>query len=314
MKTTIDWLTFRCRNDAREAFSLLLPAFGRVAEMVTFEDRIEPKDGWLYAMAIVCAGDIQLGRIDYGGESQRGWIRVILTGEGCAWVQDWDYIGSFGGLTPEGKPLWDGADIRRLDICLTTYAGEVTHQKVVAAHPSLFHGSAGRPPAMRTIESTDPRAGKTVYVGKRESAKMLRAYEKGFELLKDVRKSENVTHIGGDRVEDIYRVEVEFKAVDKFIPFSSVVDRDAVFAGAYPFCAQLLGSVTRIKMKSLPDFKPIVTMDSALENCRISYGKILRTALEAMDISEIELLQRVIAPNRSDALVRAGVLTCAHPV
>jgi phage replication initiation protein len=306
-KTTVDWLTFRCRDNGFRAFELLLPAFGRVADLVTFDTGIEPKDGWRRAGQILCGGDIPLGRIDYEGESQRGWVRVILTGEGCAWVQDWSYVATFASV-------FDGGDIRRLDLCLTTYGGEVNHGMVIAAHPDAFHSGSGRPPAMRTIESSNARAGKTVYVGKRESAKMLRAYEKGFELLKDVRSSESVTHIGGDRVEDIYRVEVEFKAVDKYIPFSSVIERDAVFAGAYPFCAELVGRAAGVKMKTLPNLKPIMTMDSALENCRISYGNILRTALEAMDIDEAELLRRIISTTRSDALVRAGVLTVDHPV
>lgn len=307
-KTTVDWLTFRCRDNAFRAFDLLLLAFGEVADIVTFETGAEPKDGWLRAGLIKCGGDIDLGRIDYEGDSQRGWVRVILTGEGCAWVRRWDLVAKF-------HEVFIDAEVKRLDICLTTYAGEVTHEQVIEAHNNgEFQSGAGRPPVRRTIESSDPRAGKTVYIGKREYAKFLRCYEKGFELLKDVRKGEHITHIGGDKVEDIYRVEVEFKAVDKFIPFVSVLIRDEVFAGAYPFCARILGIASTRKFSALPEFKAVATLDKSLENCRVSYGAILRTALEALDGDRLALINRVIGTTHSDALIRAGVLTVAHPV
>lgn len=307
MKTCIDWLTFRCRDNAFRAFELMLPAFGDVAELITFETNFEPKDGWLRAGMIKCGGDIQLGRIDYDGESQRGWVRVILTGEGCAWIQKWELVAKW-------HEAFIDAEIRRLDVCLTTYDGEVTHNMVIAAHENNEFSTGGRPPVRRTIESSDPRAGKTVYIGKREYAKFLRCYEKGFELLKDVRKGEHITHIGGDKVENIYRVEVEFKSVDKYIPFVSVIQRDELFAGAYPFCARILGAASGHKLEGLPEFKAVATLDKSLENCRVSYGAILRTALEALDGDKLALIDRVIGSTQSDALIRAGVLTVAHPV
>lgn len=307
MKTSIDWLTFRCRDNAFRAFELMLPCFGDVSELITFETNFEPKDGWLRAGMIKCGGDIQLGRIDYDGESQRGWVRVILTGEGCSWVQKWELVAKW-------HEVFIDAEIRRLDVCLTTYDGEVTHDMVIQAHDNGEFISSGRPPVRRTIESSDPRAGKTVYVGKREYAKFLRCYEKGFELLKDVRKGEHITHIGGDKVEDIYRVEVEFKAVEKYIPFASVMQRDELFAGAYPFCARILGTASGRKLQALPEFKAVATLDKSLENCRVSYGAILRTALEAFDGDKLALIERVIGTTHSDALIRAGVLTVAHPL
>ena len=307
-KTTIDWLTFRCRNDRHSVLDALLPVFGRCADLLSISSALEPKDGWKFADEILLGGDISLGRIDWGGESQRGWVRVILTGEGCAWVQDWK---AAAGL----EHVLIGAEIRRVDIALTTYAGEVSHKKVVKAFEDGEFTNGGRPPVMRTIVSSDERAGKTCYIGKRENAKFLRCYEKGFELIKDYREGKDrVTHIGADRIEDIYRVEVELKAVEKFIPFFTLLQRDDVFAGAYPFCAKLLGMVEGIKLQTLPDFKPVATLDKALENCRISYGNILRTALEALDGDKLAVMERIIGITRSDTLVRAGILTVVHPV
>jgi DNA relaxase NicK len=144
-------------------------------------------------------------------------------------------------------------------------------------------------------------------------AKFLRCYEKGFELLKDVKKrKDEITHIGGDKVEDIYRVEVEFKAVDKYLPWSSITARDECFAGAYPFCARIVQSAATRSFTALPEFKAVATLDNALENCRVSYGAILRTALTAFDGDRLAVLDRVLSLTQSDALIRAGVLTVAH--
>lgn len=305
-KTTIDWLTFRCRNNPFAIPEFMRSAFGSASDCFSFSSGIEPKDGWTYAGELLMGGDISLGRIDYGGESQRGWVRVILTGEGCGWVQDWALVAEWGERLVE-------ADIRRVDVALTTYAGEVDHDMVVEAHGNGEFTSGGRPPVMKMITSSDPRAGKTVYVGKRESAKFIRCYEKGFELLKDVKKrKDEITHIGGDKVEDIYRVEIEFKAVDKYIPWSCILARDSHFAGANLFCALVLDYAELRTFKTLPDFKPLATLDNALENCRISYGAILRTALTAFDGDRLAVLDRVLSMTQSDALIRAGVLTVAH--
>jgi phage replication initiation protein len=305
-KTSVDWLGFRCRNNYKTVLDLIRPAFGSAGDCLTMVRGLQPKDGWQFAAELLMGGDIPIGRIDYEGESQRGWNRVILTGEGCGWIQDWKHVAMWGEILID-------AEIRRIDIALTTYKGENSHADVVMAYGAGEFCAGGRPPVMRQITSSDERAGRTVYIGKRENAKFLRCYEKGFELLKDVKKrKDEITHIGGDRVEDIYRVEVEFKAVDKFIPWSAVLERDAFFGGAYPFCARVLDQAELRVMDSVPDIKAQVTLDNALENCRVSYGAILRTALDAFDGDREAVLSRVLALTQSDALIRAGVLTIAH--
>jgi DNA relaxase NicK len=289
---------------------LIRSAFGSAGEMLTFSSGIDPKDGWKYAGELLMGGDIQLGRVDYGGDSQLGWVRLILTGEGCAWVQDWPEIQRLGVTLVDG-------DVRRLDVALTVHNGEINHNMLKAAHVALeFKGAkGGRNPEMEVIEKSNIRTGQTVYIGSRKSPKYLRGYDKGFEMLKDCADRENITHIGPDLVENIYRVEVEFKAVDDYyIPWTAIEERDEFFAGAYPFCSRVIGLVSERKISAIPDFKPVVLMDKALENCRISYGNILRTALEAFGGDKLAVIERVLGDSHSDALVRAGVLTVSHPV
>lgn len=307
MKTTIDWLTFRCRDNPYQILSALAPVWGVSADLVTFKGGLRGKDGWLYGGQLLMAGDIVLGRIDYGGESQRGWVRVNLSGRGCEWVGDWSAVVRLQHVLTD-------ATIKRLDIALTTFNGEVSDQMVADAHAHGRFTAGGRPPVMQSIGSSDPRAGRTRYIGSRKSHKFLRCYEKGFEILKDVPASirDHVREIEGHQVEDIYRVELELKDIDKLIPWEVINGRDDVFASAYPFCADLLPGLPVWRMPNLPDFKEKAALDCALNHCRTSYGPTLRAALMAMNGDGEALLRRVLADQPSSALVEAGVLTVAH--
>jgi DNA relaxase NicK len=143
---------------------------------------------------------------------------------------------------------------------------------------------------------------------------MLRCYEKGFEILGKVPESlrSSVTHFDQNRVEDIYRVEVEFKAETKHIPWLALTERDEAFAGAYPFCAELLPDVAHVKFQTLPDFRPQMELETALDHCHRAYGGILRAALLAHGGDADKVLQRVVGLTPSRALIEAGVLTCEH--
>lgn len=308
MKTTVDWLCFRTRTNPYETVEKMRPLFGTAADLLTLKPGLKGKDGWTYGAEISMAGDIALGRVDYGGESQRGWVRINLSGEGCAWVQDWAAAQRLGVELVE-------ADIKRLDIALTTFKGEVTDQMVVKAHENGSFTCGGRPPVMRSVTSSDPRAGVTRYIGKRENHKFMRCYEKGFEMLTRVPESlrGGTTHINGDAVEQIYRVELELKDKDdKFIPWAAITRRDEVFAGSYPFCAELLPGVPHWAMQVLPDFKPLTDLETSLDHCRRAYGSILRAALQAHGGDVSKVMGRVLSETPSRALIDAGVLTVVH--
>jgi DNA relaxase NicK len=311
MKTTVDWLTFRTKASPFQTLEKLRPLFGTAGDLLTLKTGIQGKDGWLRAGELFMAGDLVLGRIDYDGESQRGWVRVNLTGQGCEWVQDWHAA----ECLPE---VLADAEIKRLDIALTTYHGEVTHDMVIAAHGLGKFSSGGRQPHYRLLGGSDPRAGRTIYVGKRASSdKMLRCYEKGFEILRMVPESirSSVTHINKDRVEEIYRVELELKPETKRIDWAAIGQRDQVFAGAYPFCSDLLPGVQHVRLQALPDLKPVMALEAALDNCRRAYGGILRAAALAHGggpDAERKVLERVLSQTPSRALIEAGVLTCDH--
>src|SRR5450830_291080 len=237
MKTTIDWLKFRSKLNPFELLELVRPAFGTVGELLEIRTGSKARDGWSFGADIVIP-DHTIAHIDYGGASQRDWVRFDMPGGGCGWVQDWDALEAFGRGLEE-------CDIKRLDIAFTTSDSSVVNDAmVVAGHEAGKFCCGGRPPAMRSLVSTDLCAGKTRYIGKRENYKFLRCYEKGWEMFKDLPDCAEflrkpgvqvvVDHLGLVSVQDLYRVELELKDVDKYIPWSAIGRRDEVFAGAYP--------------------------------------------------------------------------------
>ena len=171
MKTTVDWLKFRTTANPFETLSALLPAFGTVGELLTLGEPAKGKDGWQHRRSVILAGDQTLAQIDYGGESQRGWLRFDMSGTGCEWVQDW------AAMAKALESLQ--AQLRRVDLALTTHDGSVTHDHVVKAHQDGLFCTGGRNPKRRDITGSDPRDGRTVYVGARDGAKYVRCYEKG---------------------------------------------------------------------------------------------------------------------------------------
>lgn len=304
MKTSIDWMKFRTRSNPFKLIDAMLPAFGTCADLITLIPASRGRDGWEKRQEIMLT-DIRLGAIDYGGESQRGWVRVDMPGTGCEWIQDWQKISELGSVL-------DGFEPQRVDIALTTYKGEVTDSMVVAAHAAGMFSGFGRPPAMRSITSSDSRAGKTRYVGTREkSDKFLRCYEKGFEMIKNQPEflKKTCTHVNDNKVEDVYRVELELKAVNKLIPVDVFTRRDEYFAGAYPFCASLLPGVEHLKVETLPEEKPVSDLAATLAHCKSSYGPALFTALHVYKGDAAKVLSFIVGSEHSRKLVESGVLT-----
>jgi phage replication initiation protein len=313
MKTTIDYLKFRTTSDPYKVLEALRPAFGTTGDLLAFGDQVQGKDGWKWRRSVRIAGDVRIAWVDYGGDHMRGVVRFDMSGDGCEWVQDWTALASIG------KSL-DQCFIKRLDLALTTYAGEVSHDSILAAHDRREFGTGGRHPHYREVKGSDPKAGRTIYVGKREAWKFLRCYEKGWEMLKDIPASVrsqvtavNVPGIGQVDPGQVYRVEVEFKdADDKVIPWTAITDRDDYFAGAYPFCASLLPNASPARVVGLPSFGAEMALASALDNCRRSYGAVLRAAYEAYGGDANKVMEVLMSERPAQHLVEAGVLTLEH--
>lgn len=303
MKTTIDYLTFRTQAQPKQALEALRPMFGTLGPDLRMKPLERGAMGFQQASQIVFA-DMPVARLDYGGESQRGWVRASMSGKGCEWVQDWAAAQEIEALP--------SAELRRLDIALTTWQGQVTHDRVVQAHADQRFTYFGRPPALQQITSSDTRAGKTCYVGKRTLDKFFRGYEKGFEMASKMPRSGICTHIDGHKVEDIYRCEIEFKSGSTNIGWDVIERRDEFFAGSYPFCAELLPEVDADILQRRPERAPQTDLAAALANCKIQYGSILYTALKAYHGDMTAVWDKVFGDHDNEALIEAGVLLVDH--
>lgn len=304
-KTTIDWLRFRAQVEPREALEALRPLFGTLGADMRLKPLQRGMLGFQQGAQIVVE-DLVLGRMDYGGVAQRGWIRVDLPGTGCEWVTAWQELDQVEDLT--------SAQLRRVDVALTTWCGEISHERVVEAHQA-GRFTLQRPPVLQTIESTDPYAGRTCYIGRREkSDKFMRCYEKGWQMVRQLPPSlrSNVTSIEGHAPKDIYRCEVEFKAATREIPWEIVERRDQFFAGAYPFCSDVLPGVEADLFARRRERTAQTDLAVALENARIQFGPTLFTALAAYRGDILAVWDKVVGREHNQALLEAGVLLVDH--
>jgi len=303
MKTTIDYLAFRSQADPKQALEGVRGMFGTLGPSLRLKPLERGAMGFQQAAQIVVA-DMPVARIDYGGESQRGWLRAVITGKGCEWVQDWDAVEQVEALP--------AAEIRRLDIALTTWEGQVKHDTVVQAHAANRFQTGGRPPDLQQITSSNPIAGRTCYIGKRESDKFFRAYEKGYEMAAKFRTPGQTVAINGFPIEDIYRCELELKAKGTPIGWDVIDRRDQYFAGAYPFCADVLPGIEADILQRRKERAPQTDLAVALENCRIQFGATLFTALMAYEGDMTAVWDKIIGKSHCQALLEAGVLLVDH--
>lgn len=301
MKTTIDWMTFRTQAEPLQALQALKPMFGTLGPDLRLKPLQRGAMGFQQASNVIVA-DMPVARMDFGGESQRGWVRITVPGKGCGWVQDWSSMQSIEELP--------AAELRRLDIALTTWSGEVGHDMIVDAHTRGRFGTGGRNPDLQQITNSNPIAGRTCYVGKRTSDRFLRAYEKGFEM--NAKAGGNLTHIEGHAIEDIYRTELELKAGNTDLPWSLIERRDEYFAGSYPFCADLLPGIDADVLQRRPEREPQTDLAVALENVRTQYGATLYTALRAYQGDMTAVWDKIIGKDHNQHLLESGVLLVEH--
>ncbi len=300
--TKIDWLGFRTKSEIPAVHKALGGVFGCYGMLVGFRHR---KSGWMgfEQSADILVGQMAVGMMAYGGDNQRGWVSINITGRGCEWIKDWDEA---------NDSLDDLAEYenRRVDIALDTFKREVTHESILAAYRAGQFATHGKPPSMTKIEPEDRYEGRTIYVGKREQGKFLRAYEKGFELAKNF-PHDTITHFDGIPIEDIYRLEVEFKAKAAVLPGNLIEKRDQYFAGAYPYLQSVLAVEPEIFTQAR-ERGPQCNLQAALENIRHQYGSTLFTALAAYQGDVGAVWDKIIGRKHNDALVDLGVLDVEH--
>lgn len=171
------------------------------------------------------------GFLAVGG--QRGTVMVSLSGSGCTAARDgweqrlYNWLNSLGAA---GR-----ARLTRVDVAHDVYDGTYTVDKARQCYREGGADCAGRMPVCeeRGDWFRPNGAGRTFYIGKRTNGKFARVYEKGKAL--------------GDPGSEWVRIEVEFKSVDRVLPFDLLLKPGQYLAGAYPMLEWIKAKAERIE-------------------------------------------------------------------
>lgn len=169
------------------------------------------------------------GFVGHGG--QRGTVMVTINGTGCAAAQEgWEIrLKAFLETAERAK-------ITRIDLAHDDYTGKTySVDKADEDHTNGLFNCGGRNPdcEYRGNWKNPNGKGRTFMVGNRKNGKFARIYEKGREL--------------GDKNSEWVRVEVEFKSVDRHLPFQMLIEPGAYLADAYPAFNWISETQHRIK-------------------------------------------------------------------
>lgn len=114
--------------------------------------------------------------------------------------------------------------------------------------------------------------GRTLMVGARESGKMLRLYEKG--------------RAEGDPNDNWQRAEVEFKSIDRVLPFDMLLAPSEYFIASYPCFAFLSEDIQPARIETIQKVARI-NFDTAIKNLKHQYGKYINVFKQVFEPEEL---------------------------
>lgn len=246
----VDYLRFTVRRDLipdtkriprytddRDLARWYAQVFAQVLGYEMGDDR-PGRDYYDYTTTVVNGFGHEVASVSAGGESQRGTICFTLKGEGCSMAREgWekrvhDY---FADMLPT---------ITRIDLAKDFFNGEATIEEVVHLYRCHEFSYRNRRPKYTTHGAWDigvdvdgmPAGGhsRTFQVGKRDSGKLARCYEKGHQFAMLDSKW--------------LRCEVEIRNVNRVIPWDALLHMGEYYAGSYPAMQLLCNRETQTKI------------------------------------------------------------------
>lgn len=312
----VDYMACRSKAEVPDLVPLVGALFSWTGQPFGLGQVGKGFDGFRSGAELLLA-EARVGRMDWGGEAMCGWVRIVIEGKGCEYV---DWAASYG--------LQAVAQLRRCDPCITWFDGSMTHEQVEAAYLAGGFNPArgGRgPKARQVLPAGDPWGGRTFYVGapakgQSKPFKFARCYEKGLEVLvREGRVPEadaNPTDVlvNGVPARDVYRIEVEFNAQEKVpLPWVMVHDPLGYWSGAYPWLGTLLDGASQPSFRpSKPE--PSTDLPRTLAMIKHQFGDVLYTALcvSGGDIGAV--FSAIVGERHSERMLRAGaLLALAYP-
>lgn len=202
-----------------------------VAALLGFQvgDTRKGRDFYQHTVLITNADGVEMGYASAGNDRQRGTVCVNISGAGCTFaLSGWEQRVESYIRELDGK-------LTRIDLALDFFKGETDVVEALDCYKAGEFDFQNRRPSNEQAGDWINGQARTFYVGRRQSGKLLRAYEKG--------------HKYGDMTDAWCRVEVEFRNHERVLPLDMLVRPASFFVGAYPYCELVLPKVDAARIK-----------------------------------------------------------------
>lgn len=209
------------------------------------------------------------GFICIGG--QRNTVLIMINGRGCNFAKSGWELRLYNFLVTKAKR----PKLTRVDIAHDDFEGK--HISVDWGNmqdglggfqlgnraPNIEHKGNWRRPNGK---------GRTLCIGSRDSGKYLRLYEKG--------------RAEGDPNDNWQRAEVEFKSIDRVLPFDMLLAPSEFFIAAYPCFRDLAHHLQPERIETISKTAQI-NFQTAIENLKHQYGKYINIFKEVFEPEEL---------------------------
>lgn len=135
----------------------------------------------------------------------------------------------------------------------------------------------GRPPTYKYIQTSEG-CGNTFYVGKLESGKCLRVYEKGKQL--------------GCKSSTWVRWEAQIMAINRNIPVRVLLEPDKYLRGAYPNSLTWIGKASLMIETKIEKGK--LLLEHAMKSAKQQVGSLVRYLKDAKGVEDAVIIQHLI--------------------
>lgn len=211
----------------------------------------------------------EMGLVCIGG--QRNTILVMLSGKGCAFADPgWErrLYNFLNVIAKRGK-------LTRIDLAHDDFEGKTINVDWGDQQDSLGGFACGNraPNVEHKGNWKRPNGrGRTLNIGSRESGKYLRLYEKG--------------RAEGDPDDNWQRAEVEYKSVDRILPYDMLLAPSEYFLAAYP-CFQIIAN--QIQPARIETLKKTAQLSAAtaIKNIKTQYGKYINLFKQVFEPEEL---------------------------
>lgn len=270
MKTSIDWLTVSSTAFPGEVEKRVENLLGKSVEVQrdlkgisNYDHRID----WRF-------NGEKLGHLCFGGDTQRGYCTLSLSGKGCQ-AADFEQQADIFDDLPNRK-------VTRVDIALDFYGGEVTLEQVLTWYNEGKLDKSGNRPLPREYKSFD--RGNTLVFGSDKSMWLDRVYEKGKKEFHHIPIPNHPHH----PLLNWVRWEAQHKPPRSPVPVAPsmyINARDSLLVSHRPILAPYLEPESEF----IPpvQYNNPTTVERVLKAIRDQYGTHIFTLRTIMDDAEI---------------------------